>query len=478
MLRKLKKSLHFIKKSCYNRLRKGEVLFMFFKKLICTLLAAAVITGTVLPVYAEGEGTAEIAEAEAGIAAAEAEIAEAETEKSAAETDAQAAADRISVLKTEQTALQAYLDELNAELVALDQSLTQIQSEMETKETEIEMSKAAVERAKIEEQNQYDEMKKRIQYMYERSSSDYLVSLLNSSTVREFLNRADHFQEVNEYDRGRLADYQEARQIVMKQQETLEQEEASLEVLKSEYETKQAEVESLANTTGAKIVEFTQNISNEELTLSNLQQRIASQTTLLENLTEKLADAKARKEEEERKAAEAARLAEEKAAEEARLAAEKAEAEEKAAEVAKAAEEAKAQKEQEEALVRIEEAQKAATAKIEAVERDSGSSSDYTVKLRDDQLTYLGTFKLTAYCPCAQCCGWENGPTASGVYPTAEHTVAMAGVPFGTKLLINGRIYTVEDLGTPYGHADIFMNSHGTCLQFGVGYAEVYMVSE
>jgi 3D (Asp-Asp-Asp) domain-containing protein len=360
---------------------------------------------------------------------------------------------------------------------------------METKETEIEMSKAAVERARIEEQNQYEEMKKRIQYMYERSSSDYLVSLLNSSTVREFLNRADHFKEVNNYDRGRLADYQEARQIVMRQQEALEKEEASLEVLKSEYETKQAEVENLASTTGAKITEFTQNISNEELTLSNLQQKITSQTSLLENLTEKLADAKARKEEEERKAAEAARLAAEKAAEEARLAAEreaeearlaaeKVEAEKKAAEVAKAAEEAKAQKEQEEALVRIEEAQKAASARIEAVERDAGSSSDYTVKLRDDQLSYLGTFKLTAYCPCAQCCGWENGPTASGVYPTAEHTVAMAGVPFGTKLLINGRIYTVEDLGTPYGHADIFMNSHGTCLQFGVGYAEVYQVFE
>ena len=61
--------------------------------------------------------------------------------------------------------------------------------------------------------------------------------------------------------------------------------------------------------------------------------------------------------------------------------------------------------------------------------------------------------------------------------PTAGHTVAMAGVPFGTKLLINGTVYTVEDLGTSYGHVDIFMNSHSAALAFGMQYADVYQVS-
>ena len=40
----------------------------------------------------------------------------------------------------------------------------------------------------------------------------------------------------------------------------------------------------------------------------------------------------------------------------------------------------------------------------------------------------------------------------------------MAGVPFGTQLLINGNVYTVEDLGTPYGHVDIYFNSHSEAL--------------
>ena len=59
--------------------------------------------------------------------------------------------------------------------------------------------------------------------------------------------------------------------------------------------------------------------------------------------------------------------------------------------------------------------------------------------------------------------------------PTEDHTVAMAGLPFGTQLIINGEVYTVEDRGTPYGHVDIYMNDHQQALQFGVQYADVYL---
>ena len=92
------------------------------------------------------------------------------------------------------------------------------------------------------------------------------------------------------------------------------------------------------------------------------------------------------------------------------------------------------------------------------------------------QGTYLGNFTLTAYCNCAQCCGTAGNLTASGTVPAAGRTVAMAGVPFGTQLLINGNVYTVEDLGTPYGHVDIFFDSHSDALAFGLQYADVYQL--
>lgn len=92
---------------------------------------------------------------------------------------------------------------------------------------------------------------------------------------------------------------------------------------------------------------------------------------------------------------------------------------------------------------------------------------------------YLGNFKLTAYCNCAVCCGrWAGGPTASGKMPEQGRTIATGVLPFGTKLNIGGKIYTVEDRGTPYGHIDIYMENHADAQEFGVRYADVYQSEE
>ena len=109
-------------------------------------------------------------------------------------------------------------------------------------------------------------------------------------------------------------------------------------------------------------------------------------------------------------------------------------------------------------------------------EDEEDSSYDDSEEDRIKSGSYLGNFMLTAYCNCAQCCGSAGQPTASGTMPVEGRTVAMAGVDFGTKLLIDGNVYTVEDRGTSYGHVDIYMDSHEACLDFGVQYADVYLV--
>lgn len=111
---------------------------------------------------------------------------------------------------------------------------------------------------------------------------------------------------------------------------------------------------------------------------------------------------------------------------------------------------------------------KASTVK-QSSSSDSGNSSSTSG-------SYYGKCRITFYCPCAKCCSRANQPTASGVMPSAGRTVAMGGVPFGTKVSIDGHVYTVEDRGVSGKSADIFVNSHSEALQRGMYYSDVYIV--
>lgn len=97
----------------------------------------------------------------------------------------------------------------------------------------------------------------------------------------------------------------------------------------------------------------------------------------------------------------------------------------------------------------------------------------------------MGEFKLTAYCPCAKCCGkWANGITATGTTATEGRTVAVDPVviPYGATVTVyfsdgTSHSYTAEDCGGGIkgNRLDIYFDDHQTALQFGVQHAYVYM---
>lgn len=92
--------------------------------------------------------------------------------------------------------------------------------------------------------------------------------------------------------------------------------------------------------------------------------------------------------------------------------------------------------------------------------------------------TYLGKFVLTGYCPCVICCGKTNGITASGRKAVANHTIAAdKRFAFGTQMIINGQVYTVDDRGGAIvgNHIDIYFNTHAEALQFGRQQGDVYL---
>lgn len=93
-------------------------------------------------------------------------------------------------------------------------------------------------------------------------------------------------------------------------------------------------------------------------------------------------------------------------------------------------------------------------------------------------LISLGVFDITYYCPCAKCCDIANRQTASGAWPKEGVTIAAdPSIPFGTELVIDGHVYTVQDRGGMIkgNHVDIFMHDHQTALSQKRRYTEVYM---
>ena len=94
--------------------------------------------------------------------------------------------------------------------------------------------------------------------------------------------------------------------------------------------------------------------------------------------------------------------------------------------------------------------------------------------------TPLYTLKVnvTHYCACSKCCGKNaDGITASGKR-VAPGMVAMSGhYPFGTVLVINGEVYTVEDRGgsgieNDIARVDIYVEDHKQALRLGRYWAE------
>lgn len=108
------------------------------------------------------------------------------------------------------------------------------------------------------------------------------------------------------------------------------------------------------------------------------------------------------------------------------------------------------------------------------------SASEETHQHTATGLKSLGFFRTTGYCPCKQCSeGWGRR-TSTGSIAKSSHTIAVDPrvIPYGSKVMINGVIYTAEDRGggVKGNHVDIFFDNHAQTRQHGKQMQEVFLV--
>ena len=172
-------------------------------------------------------------------------LSKAKNKKSEAQTALDNANADIENIQSQQQELQSQIDALDADLVNIIMNLDILEGELSDKQTELDNVTAQLAQAQEDEQNQYDAMKKRIVYMYENGEDSYIEALVGATDFSDLLNRLEYAQQIYDYDRNLLTQYQETVQQVADLKSQVETEKAELEEVQQSYQEQQASYESM-----------------------------------------------------------------------------------------------------------------------------------------------------------------------------------------------------------------------------------------
>lgn len=225
-------------------------------------------------------------------------IQEAEDEKKALENKKADLEKSIESMEQEKEDIVAYIEELDRKLNELSQEIDTLKGKISDANENLEQIKVDLAEAEECAQNQYDTMKKRIKYMYENGSQDYLEILLSASSISDLLNRFEYINKINEYDDNLLAEYEKTKELIAQKQIEQEEQIASLELMQEELSIEQDGVEKLSAKKTEQLKKKNAAISSSEAQVADYASQIEEQEALLEKLLE---EERKRQEEEERK---------------------------------------------------------------------------------------------------------------------------------------------------------------------------------
>ena len=151
--------------------------------------------------------------------------------------------EKASELEESKSEMESIVGELSTELESLNQDISDLESKIQDKNTEIETKQVELESAQAKEAEQYDDMKLRIQFMYEMGDNSFLDVLSDGGSFAASLSKLEYIGDVVSYDRKMLDEYKDTKEKVETEELELESQKTELESLKTEQEDKQTEEE-------------------------------------------------------------------------------------------------------------------------------------------------------------------------------------------------------------------------------------------
>ncbi len=220
----------------------------------------------------------------------------AKNKKEQAEQELNQTKKQIEAIEKQQSALRSEIDAKDAELVNLLVNIGILEEELDSKNVQLAQVTEELAQAQQKSANQYEAMKKRIQFMYERGDTAMIETLLGSADMTDFLNKVEYVSDVYEYDRNLLTQYQITVQQVADLKVNVETEKAELEAMQEEYAAQQSSLETILAQKREQMGSYDNQLVTAQAKADEFKQTIAAQNEIIK--------------EEERKQLEAAKAAE------------------------------------------------------------------------------------------------------------------------------------------------------------------------
>lgn len=188
--------------------------------------------------------------------------------------EAESQKDELEASKSE---AQSYIKSVDTQLTNLSTEIYETGKELDKTQTQIDKTQKKLEKAQESINEQYDDMKLRIKYMYENGETQMLDLILNSSSISDFLNKAEYITELSQYDRQMLNKMKETKQEIADAKSSLEKDKKSLLALQEQQESDKSKLEKLSESKKQELQSYENLLAANEASADELEAEISAQ---------------------------------------------------------------------------------------------------------------------------------------------------------------------------------------------------------
>lgn len=197
-------------------------------------------------------------------------------------------------LEQSKSDLTAYVTQLDAELGTIQEKIEEYKNLITEKEAEIDTTTQELNDAIAKQEEQYEAMKERIKFMYEKGDTLYLELIFSANGFSDTMNKADYIEALSSYDRNKLDEYVQTKEMIALCKEELEAEKTVLDEAKIAVEKEEAAVSTLISEKESQINSVSADISDKEAAIKEYEDMIATQNAEIAALEKAIAEEKAK----------------------------------------------------------------------------------------------------------------------------------------------------------------------------------------